>query len=83
MRPNRQTTRHPRAPNGAAPQLSPEEQKLFSTWRYISPQTLRIEMGISKEMDDMEATFKASHMEVGGEKERGYPQLPAQSACVD
>ncbi|CAN0590992.1 unnamed protein product, partial [Laminaria digitata] len=36
----------------------PDEQKWFATWRYISPQTLRIEMGLSKAMDDMEANFK-------------------------
>eukprot|EP00904_Undaria_pinnatifida_P008076 jgi/Undpi1/4399/HiC_scaffold_17.g07756.m1 len=38
--------------------VTSNEQKWFSTWRYISPQTLRIEMGLSKAMDDMEANFK-------------------------
>ena len=38
--------------------MSPEEQKYFATWRYISPQTLRIEMGLSQAMEDIETNFK-------------------------
>ncbi|CAN0307215.1 unnamed protein product [Ectocarpus sp. 6 AP-2014] len=45
--------------------VSPDDQKWFATWRYISPQTLRIEMGLAQAMDDIEANFKV--MQLTGE----------------
>lgn len=39
-------------------QLTSDDQKWFTTWRYISPQTLRIEMGLSQAMEDIETNFK-------------------------
>lgn len=49
----------------SSPKITPEEQRWFSTWRYVSPQTLKVEMGLSKAMDDMEANFKVG-VEGGG-----------------
>ena len=49
------------APNPPPPhteKLTAEDQKRFATWRYVSPQTLKVEMGIAKAMEDMEADFK-------------------------
>lgn len=70
-------------------QLTPEEQKCFSTWRYVSPQTLKVEMGISKEMDDMEANFKASDEEMLKRKTilsllpiTGSPQATEGTLCL-
>eukprot|EP00903_Cladosiphon_okamuranus_P021659 g19913.t1 len=49
----------------SAETMSPEDQKYFATWRYISPQTLRIEMGLSQAMEDIETNFKV--MQLTGE----------------
>ena len=38
--------------------LTAEDQKYFATWRYVSPQTLKVEIEIAKAMEDMEADFK-------------------------
>lgn len=38
--------------------LTAVEQKHFATWRYVSPQTLKVEMGIAKAMEDLEANYK-------------------------
>lgn len=38
--------------------LTAAEQKHFATWRYVSPQTLKVEMGIAKAMEDLEANYK-------------------------
>ena len=50
------------APNPPPPthteKLTAEDQKCFAAWRYVSPQTLKVEMGIAKAMEDMEADFK-------------------------
>ncbi|CAN0270350.1 unnamed protein product, partial [Pylaiella littoralis] len=45
--------------------VTPEEQKWFATWRYISPNTLRIEMGLAQAMEDIETNFKV--MQLTGE----------------
>ncbi|CAM9157160.1 unnamed protein product, partial [Discosporangium mesarthrocarpum] len=43
-------------------QLKPEEQRHFRSWRYVSPQTLRLEMGLSQEMDALEASLKVGNL---------------------
>ncbi|CAM9317287.1 unnamed protein product [Phaeothamnion confervicola] len=44
---------------------SEENQRLFRNWHYVSPQTLRVEMGISNEMDAIESNYKAHQLLVG------------------
>eukprot|EP00752_Nemacystus_decipiens_P006545 g5895.t1 len=64
----------------SAEKISPEEQKYFSTWRYISPQTLRIEMGLSQAMEDIETNFKV--MQLTGESSMSTTGQPARMSHV-
>eukprot|EP00904_Undaria_pinnatifida_P007970 jgi/Undpi1/4302/HiC_scaffold_17.g07668.m1 len=56
-----------------------DDQKCFESWRYVSPQTLRVEMGLAKAMDVMEANYKELQI-TGGSFSAPKPASPFHKA---
>eukprot|EP00904_Undaria_pinnatifida_P007960 jgi/Undpi1/4294/HiC_scaffold_17.g07660.m1 len=52
----------------SAVEMAPDdEQRWFDGWRYVSPQTLRIESGIANAVEGMEANFNFKVMQLMGD----------------